>query len=360
MSSEAYRQAGVDIDAGNALVEAIKPAAKASNRPGVVSGLGGFGGLFDLKQTGYTDPLLVAATDGVGTKLRVAIEAGVFDTLGQDLVAMCVNDLVVQGAEPLFFLDYFASAKLDVQAAKTIIEGIAQACIDSGCALIGGETAEMPGLYQPGDFDLAGFSVGAVERQALLPKIDALNAGDKIIALPSSGLHSNGFSLVRKLVEDAGFDYAGPCPDALQSPEQPATSLGQALLRPTQLYVKSCLAACTTGHVKALSHITGGGLIENIPRVLPEGIGVSLDASAWPIPPVFSWLASLAPTMSERDWLTTFNCGVGMVLVVDPAQVQCVQAALSEAGQGSSVIGELHDGSGVDVSGFLDRLNSAA
>ncbi len=358
MSSEAYRQAGVDIDAGNALVEAIKPAAKASTRPGVVSGLGGFGGLFDLKQTGYQDPLLVAATDGVGTKLRVAIEAGVFDTLGQDLVAMCVNDLVVQGAEPLFFLDYFASAKLDIQAAKTIIEGIAQACIDSGCALIGGETAEMPGLYQPGDFDLAGFAVGAVERHALLPKMDALKAGDKIIALPSSGLHSNGFSLVRKLVEDAGFDYAGPCPVVLQDAAQPTASLGQALLRPTQLYVKSCLAACQTGHVKALSHITGGGLIENIPRVMPAGLGVKLDATAWQVPPVFTWLASLAPTMSESDWLTTFNCGVGMVLVVDAERVEVVQTALAGAEQPSNLIGEVCDSAGVEVSGFLDRLKA--
>ena len=358
MSSEAYRQAGVDIDAGNALVEAIKPAAKASARPGVVAGLGGFGALFDLKQTGYQDPLLVAATDGVGTKLRVAIEAQTFNTLGQDLVAMCVNDLVVQGAEPLFFLDYFASAKLDVAAAKTVIEGIAHACIESGCALIGGETAEMPGLYQPGDFDLAGFTVGAVERDALLPKTEALKAGDKIIALPSSGLHSNGFSLVRKLVEDAGFDYQVTCPAALQTPDKRFTSLGQALLVPTQLYVKSCLAACKTGQVKALSHITGGGLIENIPRVLPEGLGVRLDASAWDIPAVFRWLASLAPAMSERDWLTTFNCGIGMVLMVEAGSEAAVQAALLDAGQPSSLIGEVSSQPGVAVAGFLQRLTA--
>ncbi len=358
MSSEAYRQAGVDIDAGNALVEAIKPAAKASARPGVMAGLGGFGALFDLKQTGYQDPLLVAATDGVGTKLRVAIEAEVFDTLGQDLVAMCVNDLVVQGAEPLFFLDYFASAKLDVAAATTLIEGIARACQASGCALIGGETAEMPGLYQPGDFDLAGFAVGAVERDAVLPKMEALKAGDKIIALPSSGLHSNGFSLVRKLVEEAGYDMRVACPDALQDASRSFASLGQALLTPTQLYVKSCLAACKTGQVKALSHITGGGLIENIPRVLPDGLGVRLDAQAWHIPSVFTWLASLAPAMSERDWLTTFNCGVGMVLMVEAASVDAVQAALADADQPSSVIGEVTPQPSVVVEGFLQRLTA--
>ncbi|MCB1401188.1 MAG: phosphoribosylformylglycinamidine cyclo-ligase, partial [Rhodobacteraceae bacterium] len=272
-----YADAGVDIDAGNALVERIKPAAKRTARSGTMSGLGGFGALFDLKAAGYKDPILVGATDGVGTKLRIAIDTGNVDTIGIDLVAMCVNDLVCQGAEPLFFLDYFATGKLDVDQATRIIEGIAEGCAQSGCALIGGETAEMPGMYHKGDFDLAGFAVGAMERGADLPS--GVQAGDVLLGLGSSGVHSNGYSFVRKVVElsGLGWDAASPFSEG---------SLGAALLAPTRLYVRQTLAAVRAGGVHALAHITGGGLTENLPRVLPEGLGAAIDLSAWTLPPV--------------------------------------------------------------------------
>ncbi|NQW00662.1 MAG: phosphoribosylformylglycinamidine cyclo-ligase, partial [Rhodospirillales bacterium] len=299
-----YKNSGVDIDAGNDLVENIKPLAAATTRPGVTSGLGGFGALFDLKAAGYTDPILVSGTDGVGTKLMVATAANIHNTIGIDLVAMCANDLIVQGAEPLLFLDYFATGKLNVGAGKAIIEGIAAGCKLAGCALIGGETAEMPGMYADGDYDLAGFCVGAVERDQILTG-DKVGAGDVVIGLAASGIHSNGFSLVRKVVEASGLSYAAPAPFS------PSLSLGEALLTPTRLYVKSCLAAIGEGGVHALAHITGGGLTENIPRVLPAGLGVVLDANRWPVPDVFTWMASVGG-MSAAEMNRTFNCGIGM------------------------------------------------
>ncbi len=336
-----YAAAGVDIDAGNRLVDRIKPAAKATSRAGVMGGLGGFGALFDLKAAGYTDPVLVAATDGVGTKLRIAIDTGNVDTIGVDLVAMCVNDLVCQGAEPLFFLDYFATGKLDVEEATRIINGIAKGCADSGCALIGGETAEMPGMYHKGDFDLAGFAVGAMERGAHLPA--GVAEGDLLIGLPSSGVHSNGYSFVRKVVEISGLSWSSPCPWA-------QSSLGEALLAPTRLYVKQALAAARLGGVHALAHITGGGLTENPPRVLPEGLACEIDLSAWDLPAVFRWLAETAG-MSEPELLKTFNCGIGMMLVVDPARVDAVEAALKEAGEAPLRMGRIvaRDASGEGV-----------
>jgi phosphoribosylformylglycinamidine cyclo-ligase len=307
------------------LVDAIKPLAKATNRPGTMSGVGGFGALFDPKAAGFKDPILIACTDGVGTKLAIAGAAEKHDTIGIDLVAMCVNDLVVQGAQPLFFLDYFATGKLDVAAASVIIKGIAEGCQAAGCALIGGETAEMPGLYHGKDYDLAGFSVGAVERDALITG-DSVGAGDKVLGVTSSGLHSNGFSLVRRVIADGGWDYADP------APFDPDRSLGEALLLPTRIYVKSCLAAIATDGVKALAHITGGGLLENIPRVLPDGLGVTLSAAAWPLPPVFSWLAregGIAP----KELARTFNCGIGMVIIVAPEQAETVTTALTQSGE---------------------------
>ncbi len=331
--SRDYRAAGVDIDAGNALVEAIKPLAKATMRPGTDAGLGGFGALFDLKAAGYKDPILVATTDGVGTKLKIAIAADRHDTIGIDLVAMCVNDLVVQGAEPLFFLDYFATGKLDVAAGRQIIAGIARACGEVGCALIGGETAEMPGMYARGDYDLAGFAVGAVERGQVLDG-STVALGDVILGLASSGLHSNGFSLVRRVVEEASLAYAAPAPFASQ------TSLAEALLVPTRLYVRSCLAAIAAGGVKALAHITGGGLLENIPRVLPPGMAAELDARAWPLPPVFRWLAETAG-IAQPEMARTFNCGIGMMAVVEPRAVDAVTAAFTARGEQVHRIGRI-------------------
>ncbi|NCT11712.1 MAG: phosphoribosylformylglycinamidine cyclo-ligase, partial [Rhodobacterales bacterium] len=301
-----YAQAGVDIDAGNALVERIKPAAKRTARPGVMSGLGGFGALFDLRAAGYHDPILVAATDGVGTKLRIAIDTGHVDTIGIDLVAMCVNDLVCQGAEPLLFLDYFATGRLDVDQAARIITGIAEGCARSGCALIGGETAEMPGMYAAEDFDLAGFAVGAMERGAELPA--GVEAGDVLLGLASDGVHSNGYSLVRKVVEVAGLAWDAPAPFA-------DAPLGAALLTPTRLYVRAALAAVRAGGVHALAHVTGGGLTENLPRVLPDGLGATIDLGAWTLPPVFRWLAQTGG-MAEGELLKTFNSGIGMIAVV--------------------------------------------
>lgn len=341
-----YRDAGVDIDAGNALVEAIKPLARATDRPGVTGGLGGFGGLFDLKQAGYRDPLLVAATDGVGTKLKIAVETGRHDTIGIDLVAMCVNDLIVQGAEPLFFLDYFASAKLELAAARDIVAGIAHACTHAGCALIGGETAEMPGGYAQGDYDLAGFAVGAVERTALLPR-DDIAPGDKVWGLLSSGLHSNGFSLVRRLISDLGLALTATAPfDDTQS-------LGEALLTPTRLYVKPLLTALRgDGDIKALAHITGGGLAENIARVLPAACAVTADLAAIPPQPVFRWLAE-AGRIDDMEMLRTFNCGIGMVMIGDDIAAR----ALEQAGETVVSLGTVAARDGDDAVLYSGRLN---
>lgn len=338
-----YAEAGVDIDAGNALVEAIKPAAKATARAGVMSGLGGFGALFDLKAAGYTDPILVAATDGVGTKLRIAIDTSRLDTIGIDLVAMCVNDLVCQGAEPLFFLDYFATGKLDVPAATRIINGIAEGCRQSGCALIGGETAEMPGMYAREDFDLAGFAVGAMERGAELPA--GVVAGDVLLGLASDGVHSNGYSLVRKVVETAGLDWNAPCPFG-------DDTLGAALLAPTRLYVRPVLAAIRSGGVHALAHITGGGLTENLPRVLPDGLGAQIDLRAWTLPPVFRWLADQGG-LAQAEMLKTFNSGIGMVLVVSADRADAIRADLEAAGERVHILGQVIEGTGVHYTGTL-------
>ena len=337
-----YADAGVDIDAGNELVERIKPAAKRTSRSGVMSGLGGFGALFDLKAAGYEDPILVAATDGVGTKLRIAIDTGLVDGVGIDLVAMCVNDLVCQGAEPLFFLDYFATGKLSVDAAARVVEGIAEGCYRSGCALIGGETAEMPGMYPAGDFDLAGFAVGAMERGTALP--DGVQAGDVLLGLASDGVHSNGYSLVRKVVEVSGLGWDAACPfdDG---------TLGEALLTPTRLYVKPALAAVRAGGVHALAHITGGGLTENLPRVI-EGFGAEIDLSAWSLPPVFQWLREQGGT-DQADLLKTFNCGIGMVVVVAADQAEALTALLEGEGETVFRLGSVTDGEGVAYTGTL-------
>lgn len=338
-----YADAGVDIDAGNALVERIKPAAKRTNRSGVMSGLGGFGALFDLKAAGYSDPILVAATDGVGTKLRIAIDTGHVDGVGVDLVAMCVNDLVCQGAEPLFFLDYFATGALETEKAARIIEGIALGCERAGCALIGGETAEMPGMYPAGDFDLAGFAVGAMERGADLPA--GVAEGDVLLGLASDGVHSNGYSLVRKLVGMSGLGWDDACPWSDQT-------LGAELLTPTRLYVRQALAAIRAGGVHALAHITGGGLTENLPRVLPEGMGAEIDLDACRLPPVFQWLAQIGG-MAEKELLKTFNCGIGMILVVDSDRAQALTALLAEMGEIVTPIGHVTQSPGMAYRGSL-------
>jgi len=338
-----YADAGVDIDAGNALVERIKPAAKRTGRTGTMGGLGGFGALFDLKAAGYKDPILVAATDGVGTKLRIAIDTGNVDTIGIDLVAMCVNDLVCQGAEPLLFLDYFATGKLVVDEAARIITGIASGCEASGCALIGGETAEMPGMYHKGDFDLAGFAVGAMERGTELPA--GVAEGDVLLGLASNGVHSNGYSFVRKVVELSGLGWDAACPFG-------EGTLGAALLAPTRLYVKQSLAAIRAGGVHGLAHITGGGLTENPPRVLPEGLACEIDLSAWTLPPVFRWLAETAG-MSEPELLKTFNCGIGMMLVVAPDRAELVSSLLSGLGETVVTMGRVVAGQGVVYQGRL-------
>jgi phosphoribosylformylglycinamidine cyclo-ligase len=332
-----YADAGVDIDAGNAMVEAIKPLVRATRRPGADAEIGGFGGLFDLKAAGFSDPILVAANDGVGTKVKIAIETGIHDTIGIDLVAMCVNDIVVQGAEPLLFLDYFATGKLSPDVGVAIVRGIAEGCRRAGCALIGGETAEMPGLYARGDYDLAGFAVGAAERGTLLPRGD-VQPGDVLLGLPSSGVHSNGFSLVRRIVEASGLAWDAPAPFA------PGRSLGEALLEPTRIYVKPLLEVLrATGGIKALAHITGGGFPDNIPRVLPDGTGVRLDLPSIPIPPVFGWL-SRTGGVAEPEMLRTFNCGIGMIVVVAPADVDAVGRALQAAGETAVLIGEVTPG----------------
>jgi phosphoribosylformylglycinamidine cyclo-ligase len=345
-----YAASGVDIDAGNRMVDMIKPLLRRTARPGADAEIGGFGGLFDLKAAGFTDPILVAATDGVGTKVKIAIETARHNTIGIDLVAMSVNDLVVQGAEPLFFLDYFACGKLDPQVGAEIVSGVAAACRESGCALIGGETAEMPGVYQHGDYDLAGFAVGAVAREALLPRND-IAPGDAVIGLASSGVHSNGFSLVRRVVSDSKLPWDAP------APFEPTRSLGEALLTPTRLYVRSCLAAArNTRAVKALAHITGGGFVENIPRVLPKGTSVSIDLARVPALPVFKWLAT-AGGISEPEMLRTFNCGIGMIAVLDANLAQAAIEQFVSHGEKVVRLGEVIAGSGAPVVSFRGHLD---
>jgi phosphoribosylformylglycinamidine cyclo-ligase len=333
-------------------VEAIKPAAKATARPGTAAGLGGFGALFDLKACGYSDPLLVATTDGVGTKLKIAIETGRHDTIGQDLVAMCVNDLVVQGAEPLFFLDYYATGALRVPEAAAVVRGIAEACREAGCALIGGETAEMPGVYAKGDYDLAGFAVGAVERGATLPRADVA-PGDLVLGLASSGVHSNGFSLVRRIVAQSGLGYR----DA--APFEPARTLGEALLAPTRLYVRACLSAIRAGGIRALAHITGGGLTENIPRVLPAGTIARIDAGSWPVQPVFAWLMKTGGVARE-EMVRTFNCGIGMVLVVEPSRAFALTHLLSAEGETVREIGTIAAAEAPDAAPRVELVDWSA
>ena len=329
-----YADAGVDIDAGNRLVERIKPLARSTRRPGADAALGGFGGLFDLKAAGFVDPILVAANDGVGTKLKIAIESGVYDTIGVDLVAMCVNDIVVQGAEPLFFLDYFATGRLDVDVAAAVVKGVAEGCAQSGCALIGGETAEMPGLYAPEDFDLAGFAVGAAERGALLPR-GGLKAGDAVFGLPSSGVHSNGFSLVRRIVERSGLAWDAP------APFEPPRSLAAALLTPTRLYVRPLLEALARAPgILALAHITGGGYPDNLPRVLDNELAVELDLAAFSPPPVFSWLAATGG-IAEGEMLRTFNCGYGMAVFASGEREAETREQLALVGLAPVLIGRL-------------------
>ncbi|MBT6427408.1 MAG: phosphoribosylformylglycinamidine cyclo-ligase [Rhodospirillaceae bacterium] len=347
MNSYTYKDAGVDIDAGDRLVDAIKPLAASTRRPGANAELGGFSGLFDLRAAGYQDPLLLAATDGVGTKLKVAIAADCHDYVGIDLVAMCVNDLVVQGAEPLLFLDYYATGKLSVEAATAIVAGIAEGCRQAGCALIGGETAEMPGMYREGDYDLAGFSVGAVERDGLL-QMAAIAPGDVVLGLASNGLHANGFSLVRRLIDDLGHDYAAPAPFA------PDVTLAEALLQPTKIYVSSCLAAVRAGLVKGLNHITGGGLIENPPRVLPDDTLARIDGGAWPLPPLFKWLAGIGG-IEALELARTFNCGIGMVAIAAAEDAAAATAHFESAGETVWTIGMIEAADGparVELSGL--------
>ena len=338
-----YSDAGVDIDAGNELVERIKPSLKKTNRPGVLSAIGGFGGLFDLKAAGFKDPILVAATDGVGTKLKIAIETKKLSTIGIDLVAMCVNDLICQGAEPLIFLDYFATGKLKLENAENIIGGIAKGCEVAGCALIGGETAEMPRMYHGEDFDLAGFSVGAIERDQELPL--PTNIGDIIIGLSSNGIHSNGYSLVRKIVEKCGLQWSDEAPFENKN-------LGDALLTPTKLYVKQCLELKNIEGVKAFAHITGGGLTENILRALGEGQGIKIDLSTWNLPPVFKWLSS-AGGVSQDEMLKTFNCGIGMTVICSQTSKNAVFSLLEKNGERPTLIGEVTDTKKVHYSGNL-------
>lgn len=329
-----YKDAGVDIDAGASLVERIKPLAKSTRRPGADVGLGGFGGAFDLKAAGFSDPVLVSGTDGVGTKLRIAIESGYLGTVGIDLVAMCVNDVLAQGAAPLFFLDYYATGKLAVDTAADVIAGIAEGCRQAGCALIGGETAEMPGMYEGDDFDLAGFVVGAAERGALLPREDEIQAGDVLIGLASSGPHSNGYSLIRKIVEISGLSWSAPAPFA------PEMSLGQALLTPTSIYVKALLPSIQLGHIKGLAHITGGGLTDNIPRMLPNHLMAEVDFSTWPRPAIFDWLQQTG-NVSETELRRAFNCGIGMVVCASPSEAERVLTDLQAQGETGWIIGEL-------------------
>jgi len=345
-----YAQAGVDIDAGNRMVELIKPLVRATARPGADAEIGGFGGIFDLKRVGYRDPILVAATDGVGTKLKVAIETGRHDTIGIDLVAMSVNDLVVQGAEPLFFLDYYACGRLEPEIGAAVVAGISVGCRESGCALIGGETAEMPGVYQGDDYDLAGFAVGAVERDALLPRADIVE-GDVILGLSSSGVHSNGYSLVRKVIEKTGLPWTAP------APFMPKESLGEAILTPTRIYVKACLAAIReTNAVKGLAHITGGGFPDNIPRILPKGLGARIDLARVAVPAVFQWLASEGD-IAESEMLRTFNCGIGMIVVASPQKAEAVVKAFTRAGETVVMLGDIISASGDTSVAYDGKLN---
>lgn len=332
-SKNSYKNAGVDIDAGNQLVSRIKPLAKSTRRVGADAELGGFGGLFDLKACGYNDPVLVSANDGVGTKLMLAFATGIHDTIGIDLVAMCVNDLVVQGAEPLFFLDYFATGGLDIDIAHNVIKGIAEGCKQAGAALIGGETAEMPGMYARDHYDLAGFAVGAVERDKILPRHD-IKAGDVIIGLQASGLHSNGFSLVRHVITEATLSYETPAPFL------EGQTLGAALITPTRIYVKSCLALCKANLAKAFAHITGGGFIENIPRVLPDNLAASINYGSWQFLPVFKWLMDTG-NIEIMEMLRTFNCGVGMIVVVDGNDADKTLQILKEHGEQATIIGKI-------------------
>ena len=340
-----YAEAGVDIDAGSDLVDRIAPLARATARPGANGALGGFGGLFDLAACGFVDPVLVATTDGVGTKVLLAAEAGSDRNVGIDLVAMCVNDLVVQGAQPLFFLDYFATGRLDAGKAAEVVAGIGDGCRLAGCALIGGETAEMPGLYGRGHYDLAGFAVGAAERGAILPRPDLIAEGDLVLGLASSGVHANGFSLVRLVLREQGLKVGDPCP------WDGGRSLADALLEPTRIYVASCLAAIGVGGVKALAHITGGGLVENPPRVLAPGQVMHLDLSSWPLPPVFAWLAE-AGRLGTLELLRTFNCGLGMLLVVDPTRAERIGAALEAQGETVRIVGRIGSSAGRAHVGF--------
>jgi phosphoribosylformylglycinamidine cyclo-ligase len=333
-NSLTYAEAGVDIDAGNALVEAIKPLAKATRRPGADAALGGFGALFDLKAAGYEDPLLVSTTDGVGTKLKIAIETGLVDGIGIDLVAMCVNDLLAQGAEPLLFLDYFATGKLDVPTATRVVAGIAEGCRQAGAALVGGETAEMPGMYAGDDFDLAGFCVGAVDRGGVLPKLDAQRRGDLLIGLGSSGPHSNGYSLIRRIVEVSGLGWDAPAPFA------EGQSLAGALLTPTRIYIESVLPLAKSGLVTGCAHITGGGLVENPPRAIAKGLVARFDWNAWTPPPVFAWLAETGG-VAEAEMRRTFNCGLGLMLITPAGNAEAVLTALLNAGETAFVCGEL-------------------
>jgi phosphoribosylformylglycinamidine cyclo-ligase len=345
-----YAQAGVDIDAGNRMVELIKPLVRATARPGADAEIGGFGGIFDLKRAGYRDPVLVAATDGVGTKLKVAIETGRHDTIGIDLVAMSVNDLVVQGAEPLFFLDYYACGRLEPEIGAAVVAGISVGCRESGCALIGGETAEMPGVYQGDDYDLAGFAVGAVERDALLPRADIVE-GDVILGLSSSGVHSNGYSLVRKVIETTGLPWTAP------APFMPKQSLGEAILTPTRIYVKACLAAIReTNAVKGLAHITGGGFPDNIPRILPKGLGARIDLARVAVPAVFQWLASEG-SIAESEMLRTFNCGIGMIVVASPEKADAVVKAFTRAGETVVMLGDITSARGDTTVAYDGKLN---
>jgi phosphoribosylaminoimidazole synthetase len=332
-----YKDAGVDIDAGDALVRRIAPLARATARAGADAALGGFGGLFDLKAAGFKDPILVSGTDGVGTKLEIAIATGRHDTIGQDLVAMCVNDVLAQGAEPLFFLDYFATGKLELNVAEAVVAGIARACKEAGCALIGGETAEMPGMYAPGHYDLAGFTLGAVERDAVLPRLDAIRAGDVLVALPSSGPHSNGYSLIRKIVGLSGLSWDAPCPFATDAPDR---TLAEALLTPTKLYPRLALPLIRARLFKGLAHVTGGGLTDNVPRMLPKHLAPAIDEGAWELPPVFQWLAATGG-VARAEMARAFNCGVGLVACVAPEDVGETLSRWLDLGEAPIVLGEV-------------------
>ncbi len=352
MKQNAYKEAGVDIDAGDALVDRIKPLAKATNRPGNMGGIGGFGAFFDVKGAGYKDPVIVSSTDGVGTKLKIAIETNQHSTIGIDLVAMCVNDILVQGAEPLFFLDYFATGKLDVDTAEQIIGGIAEGCRQSNCALIGGETAEMPGMYHGQDYDLAGFAVGAVERDQIITG-ETISEGDIVIGISSSGVHSNGYSLVRKIVSDAGLGFNDP------APYSNGQTIAESLLTPTKIYVRALMPLIKKhGTIKGMAHITGGGLLDNIPRVLPDGIGVRLDANTWEKPPVFGWLQSQGG-VGPHEMARTLNCGIGMILICDAGKEKSILEQLAGAGEKATIIGVTTAVSGDDERVQIDNLEAS-